>query len=115
MHAPRRCSTVTTQPSWKLRTPLRPTGTGTNAGPTVTVTIDQVAIDRRLAGDMDVKLTKYEKREAARQAIARGLEYHDVARITGLSGTSMRVALAESLPVADEPIGWWPTEYQLSA
>lgn len=115
MHEPRRCSTVTTQPSWRLRTPLRPTGTGVDAGPTVTVTIDQVAIDRRLAGDMAVKLTKYEKREAARQAIARGFGWDELTQLTQLSGASIKRALAESLPAVDEPIGWWPTEYQLSA
>lgn len=115
MRNPNHCrGNVVTQPSWLMKAPRF--YTGPKAGAVDDVVIDQVAIDRLLGGDDAVleQLTKHEKREAARQAVARyGWDWRELGERLRMNSQQLRDALEESLPAVDGPIAYDLTELAL--
>ncbi|MEU1810979.1 hypothetical protein [Micromonospora aurantiaca (nom. illeg.)] len=63
-----------------------------------TVDLDHVAIDRALAGDITVQLTRAERYEAIRIGVRRGLNLNQAARRIGMNGQERRLAIAGVQP-----------------
>ncbi|KAF0646574.1 MULTISPECIES: hypothetical protein [Streptomyces] len=75
-------------PDWGNRTRLRELAD--DVVPIASVRVDEVVVERRLAGDKCLPMTRAERRLAVERGVRRGMGYDDLAELLGMTRTAVK-------------------------